>query len=473
MTLIAAFRPHGVPVLLGDFLITGGGFHARKKIYKVSRNFVIGWTGNLIDARSVIRSIFSQFENKTVSVRDVETFLIKKKADKFFREELHIIGWIIEEKNPLCFLWNIQYPSELFFEPFHIDGSGAETFREILSRNIEGEFWESRKNNIAEAINSALAKSAELLLDEIQERTNQKKGFGHGYELLYYNGSEFKYLDDIVFGSLQFSFDPNNDFQDGTLYPLLYRYKCMGDGAALHMTNFANGGMFFNFINPVFRNMSVGSFYEFRVGEFRARYYIFYTVLKSLKETFYLPLVFEDVEIGPSAFWEYKNQQYCFILSKSFFKEIFDQSIKQKDHYSKTNEAYFWGWAEVNPRLNKIGDSITLEAAQNDKYVVIGLIEEREWGKNLQDLDFSIVCCPDGTIQIYERGVAVGPFGIEYKMNERFGLEVKELDEKPSINYFLNNETIYETPLKLQFPLKIVCMAKGDGTTVKKPIVKN
>ena len=50
MTLVAAYKHFEVPVLVGDMAVTMSGDHKfrtlRKKIYRISPNFVIGWTGH-------------------------------------------------------------------------------------------------------------------------------------------------------------------------------------------------------------------------------------------------------------------------------------------------------------------------------------------------------------------------------------------------------------------------------------------
>ncbi len=192
MTLIAAYRPYGIPVLFGDFLITGGVVKStNKKIYKISPNFVIGWTGRKIEALGIFRDIFSKFEDKVVTIREVEEFLTRIPEDKY-AQNLHLIGWVIDKKAPYCFLWNIQYPQELFFAPYHTDGSGSEKFNELMMQDVAGSPFESLETITQQAIYSVLSKATQLYSDEAMERINQGRGFGHGYELLYFNGPEFQ-----------------------------------------------------------------------------------------------------------------------------------------------------------------------------------------------------------------------------------------------------------------------------------------
>lgn len=59
MTLIAGFRSHGVPILLGDFLITTAGKPAglKKKLRRVRSNVVVAWTGHEIAAAFAVEAL--------------------------------------------------------------------------------------------------------------------------------------------------------------------------------------------------------------------------------------------------------------------------------------------------------------------------------------------------------------------------------------------------------------------------------
>lgn len=46
MTLIAAYRHKGIPVLIGDMALSKGELRSlRKKVYVINNNFAVGWTG--------------------------------------------------------------------------------------------------------------------------------------------------------------------------------------------------------------------------------------------------------------------------------------------------------------------------------------------------------------------------------------------------------------------------------------------
>lgn len=83
MTLVAAYRPEGIPVLVGDFLITGGGQEStKKKIYKVGTNFAVGWSGPVFVAAPILKSLFAQFEDRPVTLTEVEAFFTNRPEDE-------------------------------------------------------------------------------------------------------------------------------------------------------------------------------------------------------------------------------------------------------------------------------------------------------------------------------------------------------------------------------------------------------
>lgn|GEM_PF-3388113 len=56
MTLVAAYKSTGIPILLGDFLISRGEdrHRGRKKICRIRDNLAVGWTGSLLQTEHVL-----------------------------------------------------------------------------------------------------------------------------------------------------------------------------------------------------------------------------------------------------------------------------------------------------------------------------------------------------------------------------------------------------------------------------------
>jgi hypothetical protein len=129
MTLVAAIRVGGVPVLLGDTLITAGDKQrARRKLHRISNNLVIGWTGHEIAAGLVIDALLHRFRDAQVSYGDVEAFFLHFRVKQLKPMTVHIIGWVMDPE-PHCFRWNSDWPAEMFLEVEHIGGSGSSRSR--------------------------------------------------------------------------------------------------------------------------------------------------------------------------------------------------------------------------------------------------------------------------------------------------------------------------------------------------------
>ena len=75
MTLLAAHRLHDIPVLVGDALCTAPDSKSlKKKIYMITPNLAVGWTGFSITAAAVIGEMRSAFAEQTVTRPDLESF---------------------------------------------------------------------------------------------------------------------------------------------------------------------------------------------------------------------------------------------------------------------------------------------------------------------------------------------------------------------------------------------------------------
>src|SRR6185295_2210910 len=212
MTLVAAYRPEGVPILIGDFLITGEAHEStRKKIYKIGPNFAVGWSGTAFVAATILKSLFTAFEDRTVSLAEIETFFTNRPEDELSELPLYIVGWVIAEQ-PHCFLWNILNPKELFYEPYYVIGSGSQKFQDLISSNKMRASPGFKRTTVEEAIFSALSTAAELYSDEDLGKMNRREGFGHGYELLCFDGKEFNYIENIAFFGMDILLNLDDEF---------------------------------------------------------------------------------------------------------------------------------------------------------------------------------------------------------------------------------------------------------------------
>jgi hypothetical protein len=107
-----------------------------------------------------------------------------------------------------------------------------------------------------------------------------------------------------------------------------------------------------------------------------------------------------------------------------------------------------------------------------DKCVVFGLMSDREWDHNYNTVDYAIMCCPDATIQIYEKGIAVGPLGKPYTAEDNFGIGVEEINSDNVVRYYQNDQLLYTSSVAPELPLKGAASLRDEGATMKAPTLR-
>lgn len=468
MTLVAAYRPKGIPVLLGDFLVTGGpGLQAtRKKISKIGPNFVIGWTGRQFLAAPILGALVDQFRDQRVTMKEVEEFLINRPPDELNGDDLYLVGWVIDEL-PHCFLWNIANPDQLFYEASYVVGTGEKKFQELLTKDAFGGAFGSKRTSVEEAIYSALAKATELYADENLDKLNRADKFGHGYELLYFDGNEFRYVENIAFFGMDILFDPTNFSGRSQPHEHWYRYHSLGDAAFLQDVNFRSGAMVLELIEPVFHRKLPDASFKFTAGSFHADYYcIFLRLTTTAGENFTGSLVLPEKHDGPSRYAKLENGTYTLDLGSDLIKFMY-QSIKAEIEHRETNTISF-GWGSMETREKVVGPVSLFQArlAQNDKCVVIGLIADAAWDKNYETMQYAMMACADERVQIYERAVAVGPLNEHYNPNDVFTLSMESVRSVPIVRYYRNAKCVYESLSHPSFPLRGAVCLREDGASI-------
>jgi hypothetical protein len=200
MTLLAAFQNCETPILLGDFLLTSPGqIGSRKKVHLISPNLVVGWTGNRLSARLVLRDLHAEFAGQNVTRIALENFLTRYPTADLSSLEVRLVGWVVDGEAK-CFLWNSLYPTELFYEGSHFDGSGAAAFEMLLNqRSIIVDATAATRTE--QAIKFALIKSGKLIAKEIMIDIDAVAGFGFGFEILYFDGKQFRFVDNVLYSA--------------------------------------------------------------------------------------------------------------------------------------------------------------------------------------------------------------------------------------------------------------------------------
>lgn len=279
MTLIAAFPVHGVPVLVGDLLLTADAdegsqsflptvpeaaarlpetIGARvagvtKKVHLIGTRLAVAWCGRRFVASAVIRRLYEEFSSSEATTERLTDILASFIDNQDENISIQLIGWIVDPI-PRCFRWNSMWPSELFFNDADFDGSGENMFRETL--NLPREARASYGHGISspqEAAFYLLAKTSNLVAREIWTADTLANRFGYCYDIAIFDGARFRYLDQIAYFTWQVTADlmrGGHHFQFG---PTLIKYSNPGEYSIVQTTHLAGPetGTHVDLVTPV------------------------------------------------------------------------------------------------------------------------------------------------------------------------------------------------------------------------------
>jgi hypothetical protein len=80
---------------------------------------------------------------------------------------------------------------------------------------------------------------------------------------------------------------------------------------------------------------------------------------------------------------------------------------------------------------------------------------------------YAIMCCPDSTIQIYEKGIAVGPLGNPYSEDDVFSVGVEPSDSALIVRYYQNDQLLYTSSANPELPMRAAVSLREEGASIK------
>lgn len=281
MTIVAAFRAQGIPVLIGDMLITSLADNkesnflptqpyfskslphetgrrvcgARKKVHLINDKLVIGWAGSLHAASRVLAKLNNLFASEKATRETLEKALT---SINDYTEEIwnvHVIGWIFDGE-PHCFRWNSGYPSEVFFHHSHFEGSGENTFLETFTAHTNLYAGPGVDSPELVAQMGCLAMISKLIDKEIWTGVTLKESFGYCYEVIYLDGDEFRFVDEVAYPMWEIKKE-----RAGYWYragPLIVKYKNVGKFSVVqtsHLYGELANSTHLDMVTPVFDEM--------------------------------------------------------------------------------------------------------------------------------------------------------------------------------------------------------------------------
>jgi hypothetical protein len=206
MTLVAAFKHREIPVLIGDMALSVEGMRSlRKKAYIIAPNFAVAWAGHFIVAKSVITELRETFATESATKLSVENFFKKYHSSDFGRLHTNFIGWIVENGDQYCFLWNCLYPQEVFYRGHYFEGTGEQYFTTL--RGQKGQEGGSGLPPNSSFVLSAINQIAQARFDESIFRDTWDLSFGASYDIIVLMNGRFGYVGSIVYVGWDYHWD--------------------------------------------------------------------------------------------------------------------------------------------------------------------------------------------------------------------------------------------------------------------------
>lgn len=217
MTLVAAWLHCGIPTLIGDLLITSEnsgratdiGVATREdasslvpiregvriegtiqKVYCLSDNLALGWTGSAMGAEIIVHELRNAFGGRQVDWAEFRTVLGGYQMTGPFHCVL--IGWLIDGNVAQCFRWDSAEASKLELVADAVEGSGRDAFMKTVN---DGRYIAAD----GDPIGSAVAQAAYYFGTEVLLGENLIDRFGGGMQLICYEHGAFRVVDKIVY----------------------------------------------------------------------------------------------------------------------------------------------------------------------------------------------------------------------------------------------------------------------------------
>lgn len=246
MTLVAAFPLRGIPVLVGDFLLTDNQVNKkhdhlstkpgiqntnstvnfrriaglRKKIHKINDRLVVGFTGDLIPCEILIKALVNEFANKVPTKKELDNFLSGIAISN--KKNTKLVGWYCDNR-PLCFEWN-GVDKEIRIVSSTYSGSGGKHFYEEVMPSDASGISDVFKVELEKVTYIAVAQVGKILLSELMAARNLHYAYGFAGELILWDGAKFFYVDKIAYAFWNILLEEDNTSKV-SLSPIQAVYK--------------------------------------------------------------------------------------------------------------------------------------------------------------------------------------------------------------------------------------------------------
>jgi hypothetical protein len=479
MTLVAAYKVDGVPLLLGDFLITSGELSGtRKKIHRISENLVVGWSGDRLAAQPVLKALHDQFHNECVQYAALEELLTQFPTEELGSLNVQITGWVIDDE-ARCFFWRSDYPSELFNDDQYFIGTGGETFKQMLTRRSYLVSSKERKG-VAAAIYLSLVSSCRMVTDEILFGLNRQQGFGFAFETAYFDGHQFRFVDNILYSAADIFYDPLSGQIHHRFYPITLKYRSFGSYSVIQTNELTEPRTRVFAVTPIFDNMPdlLSNIPDIdpstnKVLPLSSDYYCMFWRLWTRQR----PARYDDSPVdhlftadgvgvdpgdGPMRLIEVTsmdNGEQKLEVDFSFIRTLYPEILNS-------------GWSASITSKQKIvaaGKGLQFRIGGADTDIAVGLSCEAQ-GK-FTDLPYALWFRPGGQFLIYESGVPIGQ-PRPYKTDDVFSIDLISAEGLELVMYTQNRQPIELTKCNGPFPLVPRTLAKEGHCAIREANIR-
>jgi hypothetical protein len=283
VTMVAAFKVKGTPVLIGDMAVTIGSTRSlRKKAYFIAPNLVIAWAGHMIVAKTVIAALKTTFSVGAVTKQALEQHLTGYHSDDFGQLHTNFIGWIVDEGFH-CFLWNCLYPQQVFYQNQYFEGTGEKYFASMQQESRDWQTGETGLPPDSSLVISAINEIARARFEESLYRETWDLSFGASYDILVFLSGEFRYIGSIVYLGWDYHWDSFRATGKLEHAPVVIKHNCMGEYSILQEAlqgNSYNRNITNYLSRPVYDDMKGADLSKFQLtfdgkSDFFANYFLF------------------------------------------------------------------------------------------------------------------------------------------------------------------------------------------------------
>lgn len=259
MTLLAAFTIHGIPILIGDFLLTDEQVNTNhifyptrpelkdvkpspgerricglsKKIHIIGERLVVGFTGQMQPGRYLLKQLHEKFTNEKPTANNLADFL--RNLQFVNKSKTELAGWLWE-KRPLCFHWKGSSPGDLKLTKGVFTGSGGNHFKSMLTNADNAGLSPNIQTSLDSAIYIGSCNVGKLFFEELSSADNLKHHYGYGAEMVLWDGGRFFYNEKLTFMFWNILIDSKNNLH---VAPgnVAAAYKNFGEFSAIQVTH--------------------------------------------------------------------------------------------------------------------------------------------------------------------------------------------------------------------------------------------